>query len=63
VDANHPTAVYQLGMMYMNGDEFLSPEKKDMGKAFKLLHRSAQLGYAPAFDHLNLAHMYFKAMV
>jgi TPR repeat protein len=44
VDANRPAALFQLGNMFMNGDDFLSPETKNISKALKLLHCSAQLG-------------------
>jgi TPR repeat protein len=52
---NDADAIYQLGMMYLNGDERFSI-KKDIDKAVKLFHRAAELGSAEA--HHSLAYVY-----
>jgi TPR repeat protein len=53
VDSNHAKAIYQLGVLYSNGDDNCNIEK-DMGKAVKLLQRAAELGYAPAYCNLGV---------
>lgn len=46
-------AVYQLGVMYLNGSEPLNI-KKDVEKAVEMLHRAAELGSAEAYCILGL---------
>jgi hypothetical protein len=56
-DDNDSDAMCNLGMRYLDGDEFLSI-KKDTDKAAKLFHRAAELGSSKGYT--NLALMYYN---
>jgi TPR repeat protein len=52
VVCNDADAIFQLGVMYLEGDEVLSI-KKDTDKVVKLFHRAAELGSANAYHNLG----------
>jgi hypothetical protein len=51
-DANDADAIYQLGDIYLNGDEEYSITK-DVDRGVMLLHRAAELGNADAYRQLG----------
>jgi TPR repeat protein len=60
LEANDPKAIYQLGCMYVNGNDDSNNIKKNIGKSIELFHRAAELGCAQAYH--KLADIYFNGI-